>query len=318
MKENKRVLLIAGGGTLGTYVAKDLLERGHRVDVICLEDVVSDNPRLRYFQARATDEYLETLFAQQHYDGIVNFLHYKDPEDFKRSYPLLMGGTDHLIFLSSYRVYADEMHPITEDAPRLLDVETDPDFLENEDYAIPKAKCEDFLRSECAGQNWTIVRPLISFSKLRLDFFMYSKHLLPERAAAGEPVIMPAFARELTAGLDWSGNSGKLIARLLFKPHTMGQTYTISSGQNLTWGQVADIYTQLTGVEIQWKDEEAFLQAYPLNKPQRRWMYEHDRKYNRLVDNTAVLEATGLTKADFLPIAEGLRIELERAGFTTK
>lgn len=315
MKDSKHVLLIAGGGTLGTYVAKDLLERGHRVDVICLEDVVSDDQRLRYFQARATDEYLADLVGRQHYDGIVNFLHYKDPEVFKRSYPMLMSGTDHLIFLSSYRVYADEMHPITEDAPRLLDVVADPDFLEQEDYAIPKAKCEDFLRSQCAGQNWTIVRPVISFSKLRLDFFMYSKHVIPERARVGEPVIMPSFAKDLTAGLDWSGNSGKLIAQLLFKPQAMGETYTISSGQNLTWGQVADIYTQLTGAEIRWTDEAAFLAAYPLDKPRKRWMYEHDRKYDRLVDNSKVLAATGLGKEDLMPIVEGLKIELERAGY---
>lgn len=32
----KRVLLIAGGGTLGTYTAEELLRLGHMVDVICL------------------------------------------------------------------------------------------------------------------------------------------------------------------------------------------------------------------------------------------------------------------------------------------
>ena len=34
----KNVLLIGGGGTIGTYVAKELLEMGCSVDIICLED----------------------------------------------------------------------------------------------------------------------------------------------------------------------------------------------------------------------------------------------------------------------------------------
>lgn len=314
----KHVLLIAGGGTLGTYVTKELLEQGHAVDVVCLEEHTSHDPRLCFFIQRITEESLPAFLEGRHYDGIVNFIHYKDHREFIRLYPLLISHTEHLIFLSSYRVYADEQHPITESAPRLLDAVKDSVFLENEDYALPKARCEDFLRTECAGQNWTIVRPVISFSKLRLDFFMYSKHTLPERAAAGEPVIMPAFAKNLTAGLDWSGNSGKLIANLLFKPHTFGQAYTVSSGQNLTWGQVADIYTDLTGVEIRWESEEEFLQVFPLSSFARECMYRYDRKFDRAVDATAVRQATGLAKSDMTAIADGLRIELDNAGFGKK
>ena len=35
---NEEGTLIAGGGTLGTYTAEELLRLGHRVDIICLED----------------------------------------------------------------------------------------------------------------------------------------------------------------------------------------------------------------------------------------------------------------------------------------
>ena len=315
MKTQKRALLIAGGGTLGTYATKELLDRGHLVDVICLEDRVSEDPRLRFFTAYATEEYLADLFEKQHYDGIINFLHYKDAEDFKRAYPLLMKGADHLIFLSSYRTYADEMHPITEEAPRLLDVVRDSEFLEKEDYALPKARCEDFLRNMHAGENWTIVRPVISFSALRLDLFMYSRHRVPQAALEGTPVIMPAFAKKLTAGLDWAGNSGKLIARLLFNPWAYGQTYTISTGQNLTWEQVAQIYTKLTGVEIRWESEAAFLEAHPMKTLQQNWAYVYDRKFDRTVDASKVLRDTGTRPEEITPIEEGLRIELARAGY---
>ena len=72
----KRVLLIAGGGTLGTYTAAELLRLGHSVDVICLEDKMTDNENLRFFKANATLDYLKELFKENHYDGIVNFIHY--------------------------------------------------------------------------------------------------------------------------------------------------------------------------------------------------------------------------------------------------
>ena len=99
---------------------------------------------------------------------------YNELEDYKKIHPLLIENTDHLIFLSLYRVYADEQHPITEEAPGLYDVIDDEYFLENEKYAVPKSKCEDYLRNEKADEPWTIVRPVISFSSYRLDLLLCS------------------------------------------------------------------------------------------------------------------------------------------------
>ncbi len=167
MYQNKRVLLIAGGGTLGTYTAQELLRRGALVDVICPEEKVSHHENLCFYRGLATDAFLQEIFVQHRYDGIVNFIHYPDEKEYFRVHSFLMEYTDHLIFLSSYRVYANAQHPVTEDAPRLYDVvKDDLDFLANEDYAVPKSKCEDFLRREHAGEAWTIVRPVISFSSL--------------------------------------------------------------------------------------------------------------------------------------------------------
>ena len=104
MYSDKRVLLIAGGGTLGTYVSEELLRLGAFVDVICPEEKISNNERLVFHQSLATEELLRELFSEKHYDGIVNFIHYKKVEDYKKIHPLLISNTDHLIFLSSYRV----------------------------------------------------------------------------------------------------------------------------------------------------------------------------------------------------------------------
>lgn len=306
----KKVLLIAGGGTLGTYTAKELLNKGCAVDVICLEDYTSNNPKLCYHKAKADLNYLTEFLKYKYYDGIVNFIHYYVPEMYKPVHKLLTSKTDQLIFLSSYRVYAESKQPLTEEAPFLADVVEDEEFLKSEDYAVPKAICEKFLREESGTENWTVVRPVISFSDKRFDLVTVSGHEIIDAARSGKTVILPEAAKNLTAGLDWAGNSGKLIANLLFKKECLGEAYTVSSGQNLTWGEVADIYTRLTGVNFRWADTEEYVSTGHGGNG-----LFYDRLYDRAVDNTKILKATGLKKDDFASIEDGVKIELKNLGF---
>lgn len=308
----KKVLLIGGGGTLGTYTSKELISLGYNVDVICLDDKVSENENLRFYKAEATNEYLAELFKRNHYDGIVNFIHYPEVETYKPVHKLLSENTDHLIFLSSYRVYADLEHPVTENAPMLLDVSDDEEFLQNEKYALSKAKAEKFLLNESNTDNWTAVRPVISFSQYRLDLITRSGKEIIEAAKSKVPLCLPKASKDLTAGVDWSGNSGKLIANLLFKEGVFREAYTISSAQNLKWGQVADIYAELTGAEFVWLDTEEYLKVHPIVD---RHILMYDRFFDRKIDNSKVLKATGLSDKDFLSIREGIKIELEKIGF---
>lgn len=307
----KKVLLIAGGGTLGRYTAKELLSKDCQVDIICLEDYTSDNPNLRYYKANADLKYLTEFLKDKYYDGIVNFIHYTSVDDYKPVHKLLCSKTDQLIFLSSYRVYADLQHPITETAPMLADVvKDDEEFLKTENYALPKARCEKFLREESGTKNWTVVRPVISFSDKRLDLVTVSGREIIDAAKSGKTILLPEVAKNLTAGLDWAGNSGKLIANLLFKKECFGEAYTVSSGQNLTWGEVADIYTRLTGVKFRWSETEEYV-----NTGHGGYILIYDRLYDRAVDNTKILKATGLKKEDFTSIEDGIKIELKNIGF---
>lgn len=302
----KKVLLIAGGGTLGTYTAEECLKLGYKVDIICLEDKISSNENLRYYRAKATIDYLKNLFSTTHYNGIVNFIHYPNYEDYIPYHELLSNNTEHLIFLSSYRVYGDLEHPITESAPQLIDViKDDNQFHEKEDYALAKSRAERYLKNNNCPLNWTIVRPVISFSDRRLDINMVSGHTVVDAAKEGKTVCIPLEAKNLTAGLDWAGNSGKLIANLLFKKCAIGEAYTISTAQNITWSQVADIYTDLLNVKFEW---------VPANYPDDIWNWYYDRAYDREIDNSKILKATGLTSYDFKSIKEGIYIELKNLG----
>ena len=307
---SKSVLLIAGGGTLGTYTGQELLRLGCTVDVICLEDKLSDHERLKFYKENADLDFLTGFLQNKHYNGIVNFIHYPDIEEYKPVHELLTAHTDHLIFLSSYRVYADEQHPVTENAPRLLDVSTDSEYLAQETYSVPKAQAENFLWKEAGGRNFTIVRPVISSSSRRFDVVTRGGRFLLNARESGETVYLPRTSRHLTAGLDWAGNSGKLIAHLLFKEETFGQAYTISSAQNLTWEQVADLYTELMGIHFEWVEDDFYISHYQITGD-ALWILLYDRFFDRTIDNSKVLQATGLTAEDFTPFAEGIRTELE-------
>ncbi|MGN0179344.1 MAG: NAD-dependent epimerase/dehydratase family protein [Monoglobaceae bacterium] len=311
MYKNKKVLLIAGGGTLGTYTAKELLRLGCFVDIICPEEKSSDNEKLKFYRGYATLEFLTKLFSENHYDGIVNFVHYPDVEEYKPFHKLLTDNTEHLIFLSSYRVYADLENPITENAPHLLDVTTDEKFLAEETYALSKAKAEKYLFNESNTDNWTVVRPVISFSEYRFDIVVRNFHDVIDYYRRGETMFLPAETKNLTASLDWAGNTGKIIANLLLKKDTFRQAYTISSAQNMKWGEVAELYTKLVGTQFEWIDTEEYLKIDECIAKEP-WILLYDRLYDRKIDNTKVLKATGLKESDFLSIEEGLKIELKK------
>lgn len=317
MYQGKRVLLIAGGGTLGTYVSRELLRLGASVEVICPEEKISHHENLTFHQSLVSETLLKELFSQKHYDGIVNFIHYENAENYKKIHPLLIQNTDHLIFLSSYRVYADEQHPITESAPRLSDVLTEADFFQNDTYAYPKSLCEDYLKNERKGEPFTIVRPVISFSDKRLDLFMYSGDRVLRAPETGEILPLPHFAKNFKAGLDWAGNSGKLIANLLFKPEAIGEIFTIYSGHGMTWGEVAEAYERQTGLQVRYCSEEEFLAYNPdiTESKARSFIWRCDRRFNRDIDASKVLRVTGLSKKDFATIEEGIAEELKNLGW---
>jgi len=309
---SKKVLLIAGGGTLGTYVYTELLKKDVCVDIICMEDKFSDDVRLTFYKAVATEEYLKDFLSERHYDAIVNFLHYTDAQDFKNIYPVFKSSCDQYVFLSSYRVYADSKEPITEDSPRLYNTVFEKDYTEVDTYSIPNSLIEDFLNNECKGDGWTIVRPVISFSSRRLDLLLYSGRSLVRPALLGESVKLPSHVKDLYAGIDWAGNTGKIIANLLFKDDAIGEAFTIFSGQKMTWKDVADAYSNAIGLKVEWISEEEFYETQFKNYiPEHKMMWKYDRAYNRNIDASKVLKVTGLKKEDFSSVEDGIRKEFK-------
>ena len=306
----KRVLLIAGTGTLGASAYPELVRLGCRVDVISLEDYKSVTPSIDFIKARADVGFLSRFFAERgRYAAVVDFIHTPDIEALKRRMDLILSHTDQFVYLSSYRTYADRDRVVTESTPQWLDVTTDPKFLAEDDYAIPKTKGERYLMS-LGTTNWTIVRPIISFTHFRLDLVTAGAYAILYRTAAGKRIPLPIEVRDKHCGVTWGGNTGLQIAHLIGKSEALGEAFTLGTDEGLTWSDVARFYEELAGARFAWIPARDYLEIATPNGYMDAQMIWTDRNLDRSVDVSKVMCVTGLDPRRFRMCREAIAYEL--------
>lgn len=300
----KTVLVIGGTGVIGSYLVQKLRERGCRVDAATLDSVISTDLGLVYYIENFMDLHVLRRFLKgRHYDAIIDFMTYSTAQYAER-YELLLGSAEHYIFVSSYRVYADEQIPIIESSPRLLDVTTDDEFLSSDDYSLFKAREENILRSS-KFSNWTIIRPSITYSAKRIAFVTLELPLLLRRARAGKPIYIPQKAWKAEATCTWAGDTAEMIARLLFKEEALCEEYSVCTAEHQTWGTIAGYYQNLLGAAIHPIPTQDYLGFFGNTLTARAQLY-YDRCMQRVMDNSKVLRVTGMKQADLTTIQSGL------------
>lgn len=295
------VLVLGGTGAMGFHVCRILAERGCEVTATSRRRRSSDAAGLAYVRGSAKDPaFLEELLGCR-WDAVIDFMSW-GTDEFKAVYERLLGSCGQYVFLSSYRVYA-EAPVITEESPRLLDVVGDAEYLATDEYALAKARCEDLLRASGRG-NWTVVRPAVTYEAAvgRLQLGVYEAPQWLWRAQNGVPVPLPEGMLTKQATLTWAGDVARMIAGLVGNPAALGEVYTVSGADHLTWGQVVEAYREvLPGLEVypcgQDELEAVWWSAYQIR---------YDRMYDRVVDDSKVLAATGLREPELTPMREGL------------
>ncbi|MBN2452207.1 MAG: NAD-dependent epimerase/dehydratase family protein [Lentisphaeria bacterium] len=304
---SRKALVLGGTGAMGVYLVPELASLGYDVHVVSLDRVVSDNPRVSHATADAKDIDCLKELLRTPFDAIVDFMLYST-EQFRERYDLLLGNTAHYIFLSSYRVYDGSQVPITEDTPRLLDASDDREFLATDDYALTKARQEDILTDSRYG-NWTIVRPAITYSKLRFQLVTLEAHVVVARALRGLPVVLPGEALPVQATMSWAGDVAGMMSRLLFHPSAYRERFTLATAEHHPWGEIAEFYNDIIGLECVWADTEDYLSILGGSKA-ARYQLAYDRLFERIVDNSKVLRVSGRNQAEFMPLRRGLEKEL--------
>lgn len=303
-----KVLVLGGTGAMGRYCVPELLRLGHTVDVAALNELPSDNPRLRYIVGNVKEEGVtERLLKEGNYDAVVDFMTYGTKE-FEAFYRTFLDNTKHYVFLSSCRVFADAP-PITERSPRLLDVCTDPVFMATDDYALYKARQEDMLRGS-GMKNWTIVRPATTFSTGRYQLVTLEAEQFVHRMRMGKTVVLPEEALDKEATLGWGGDVGVMIARLVLKGNAFGEDFNVATGEHHTWREIAEIYKELCGLKYVGVPFEDYLEILG-GETWRRYQLLYARMFQRITDNSKILETVGMKQSELMPLYDGLKKELE-------
>jgi len=305
----KKVLVLGATGAMGRYLVPELAKLGYAVTGVGLEETAPAGFQGEYLCGDAFDKSFLTELLQRKFDGIVNFMVY-GKYNFSEYYQLFLDNTDHYIFLSSCRVYADEECPVRETSPRLLDVSRDEALLASNDYCMHKARAEDLLMAS-PYDNWTIVRPATTFSTMRLQLVTLEFGNTVGRALMGKKVLLPVQAKDKPATLSWGGDVAKMLARILFREEARREAYNVCSAESRTWAEIAEYYRELVGLEAVWIDKEEYLKILsPEGKIGVRWQLEYARLFRRITDNSKVLALTGLRQEDMMPLYDGLKLEI--------
>ncbi len=303
----KKILVPGGTGAMGVYLVPELLKKGYAVDVVSLDDKVSDTENLRYFKDDFCNIETAAKYLSQGYDAVVDFMIYNSTK-FDERYEMFLSSTSHYIYLSTYRVYAGQ-YPITEDSPRLLDVSEDEKFLTTDDYPLYKAKGEDLLRRS-GKKNWTIIRPAITYSQRRFQLTTLEMPLVVGRAQKSKLVLLPEGAADCQATMSWAGDVARMISAIVLNDAAMGEAYTVSTSEHNTWRDIAEIYHELIGLDYRFIPDDDFVRVVSGGSDAARYQLKYDREYHRIIDNTKILELMGEKQEDLMPLKKGLALEL--------
>lgn len=297
-----KYLLLGGTGAMGVYLHEELLKKGGEVYVTSRKSR-EGRGGLRYVVGDAHDvRFLKVLLEKIKPDAVVDFMVYSTTEFLDR-YKILLQGTGHYLFLSTYRVFADSQL-LVENSPRLLDVCEDFEYRKSDEYAMTKARQENILRDSVL-KNWTILRPSITYSKSRFQFGCLEAGLVCFRALADVPVIMPTEMLGKHTTMTWAGDVARMIAGLVLSPQAMCEDFNVVTSESHTWREIAEIYRSSIGMKV----KEVSLSDYLTICAKHQTLY--DRMFDRVMDNEKVLRVSGLSKDDITPLAVGLGRELE-------
>ena len=310
----KKILLIGGTGAMGVYLTPELLKKGYKVDVVSLDDMTSENSNPTYLKMDCKDIGIQKKLLENKYDAVVDFLIYDgDPNtEFKPRMEQFLANTDHYVYFSSYRVYADEEHPIKETSPRLIDVSANTAYLAsaNHEYSLYKAMGEDLLKAS-GKKNYTIVRPAITFSKRRFQLTTLEAEVVVARMKAGKTVVLPEAAMDKQATMSWAGDVAKMLSAIVLNEKAYGEIYTLATAEHQTWREVAEIYAEIGGLHYVTVDTDTYLNIWSPGNSYARYQLEYDRCFDRIVDNSKILELAGLKQSDLMPIKNALKMELD-------
>lgn len=299
----KTVLLLGGTGAMGNHLVHILGEKDFVVFVTSRSDRKSQG-NVTYIRGNTHDDvFLDSILSQKIWDIIVDFMIYSSNE-FSNRVGKMLQSCKQYVFLSSSRVYADSSEPIKESSPRLLDVCTDAEFLKTDEYALSKAREENILMA--SGQkNWTIIRPYITFSEIRLQLGVLEKDYWLYQALHDRTIVFSKDIASRITTLTYGYDVARGIAAIIGQESACGEAFHITVNESHTWQEIFELYLKVIEETTGRKPKVKMLDENPRVKIQgHAWQVIYDRYFNRRFDNSKI--GKFIDVSTFKPTLEGL------------
>lgn len=301
----KKILIFGGTGAMGTSLVDQLSATGTDELYVTSRNLHKNKNKVMYIHGDALqdDGFIKRIFAENKYDVLIDFMVYSSKK-LKQRLNLYLTNVSQYIFFSSSRVYASSNIPLTETSPRLLDVCKDSNYLSTDEYALAKAKEENLLINN-DKQNWTIIRPYITYNTNRLQLGVYEKENWLYRAFQGRKVVLPRDIAKRYTNLTYAPDVTKNLISLIGNQQALGQIYHIVNNEKIKWENIAKIYKnvfeQVTGKKL---GVEYINSSDELEKVWNPWQIKYDRLYDRIFNSKKVINLTG--ENTYMSVEEGL------------
>ena len=294
-----RVLVLGGTGAMGEHLVQLLADEKIETYVTSRKKLDSFGT-VQYIQGNAHDEVFITHLLQEKFDVIIDFMVYTTLE-FANKVDSYLNNTDQYIFLSSARVYANSDKPLTEDSPRLLDVAQDKEYLKTDEYALAKARQEDLLINN-KNRNWTIIRPYITYSNIRLQLGVLEKEDWLYRALYGHKVLFPIDLMEKKTTLTYGYDVALGIKSVIGKENTLSNAFHITQDNSITWSNVWKLYKETIRDNT---ETEPLIMLCDMNQFENvhkgHYQIHYDRMYDRVFSNDKIkqyLDTSSFTQSE--------------------
>lgn len=301
-----KILLLGGTGAMGLHLVEILSTQStNEICVTSRSQRTSTLPNVTYIQGNAMeDNFLYPLIADGQFDVIVDFMTYNSKQ-LEERLAVMLSSTKQYLFLSSARVFSSDELPIKESSPRLLETCGDAEYLQTDEYALAKAREEDLFKKQ-ASNNYTIIRPYITYSENRLQLGVLEKESWLYRALHGRSIVFSRDIADKYTTLTYGYDVASAIVKMIGNEKAIGQSINVMQSLSIKWKDVLSIYVDVIH-ELTGKAPRVVMvdHAINLHYPDRKWQVLYDRCLDRQFDTEKLSSIIG--EHSFVDVKIGLR-----------
>lgn len=242
-----KALFVGGTGTISSAVTALAAARGWEMTLLNRGTRKNVLPKgVRTITADIGDEQaVKAALGEERFDVIADFICFT-PAQAGRDVRLFSGRCDQFFFISSASAY--------QKPPRDVVIrESTPLCNPHWRYSREKIACEDVFMAAYrdAGFPVTIIRPSHTYSERSIPMPIHGQkgsYQVLARMLAGKPILVPGDGTSLWT-VTHSTDFAKAFVRLMGHHKAIGEAFTITSDEQLTWDQIVDVAGRALGVQ---------------------------------------------------------------------